>query len=167
MAQGQGSFSFIDYDREPSSMTFWTGVITAGNLPGVLTQFGNLRTAIDGISLCTISRESLKVFETNLSRTKPTNKLAQREEKWLVVYADNTAYFDAPTNSIPNEGFGKIFSVEIPGADLSQLVTDSNLLNVGTGTPGETFVNAFQTLAKSPHGGTPLVLEIRHVGRNT
>lgn len=170
MAQGMGGFSFIDANGERSNMKFWTGVITAANLPGVLTQFGALRTAIDGIVLCNITDEYLKVFQTKLGSTRPNDAQAQREIKWLVTYTDITQYFDAPTNSIPNEGFGKIFNVELPGADLSLLPVKpgggfEEELDISTGA-GLTFKNAFEALAKSPHGGTPQILSVRVVGRN-
>jgi hypothetical protein len=162
---GYGGFSILDFDGEKSSLQFYTGNITVASLPGTLTQFGDLRNAIDGIILGTVSSESLKVFDTKLSNVNPTDEFAQRESKWLVVYEDNLPFFDAPVNAIPNEGFGKVFTFEIATADLSllQAGTDRMIINAGA---GQDFVTAFEDIARSPYGGTTNVLEVRHVGRN-
>lgn len=162
---GYGGFSILDYDGERSNTSFYTGSITAVSLPGTLTQFGDLRTAIDGIILGTISTETLKVFDTKVSNTLPTNKAAQRESKWLVVYEDNLPFFDDPVNAIPNEGFKKVFTFEIPTADLSLLQEGTDRMNISSGA-GATFVTAFEAIARSPYGGTVNVLEVRHVGRS-
>lgn len=162
---GYGGFTILDYDRETSNTQFYTGNITAVSLPDTLTEFGDLRDAIDGIILGTIQKESLKVFDTKLSNAAPASPQAQRENKWLVVYEDVLPFFDDPVNAIPNEGFGKVFTFEIATADLSLLVANTDRMNIATGN-GATFVTAFEAIARSPYGGTVNVLEVRHVGRN-
>lgn len=161
---GFGGFSILDYDGERSNTSLTTGNITAVSLPGTLTQWGTLRSALDGIILGTVSQEWLKVFDTKISNTLPSEKAAQRESKWLVVYEDTTAFFDDPVNSIPNEGYKKVFTLEIPTADLSLLETNKDTMNIASGA-GQTFVTAFEAIAKSPYGGAVNVLEVRHVGR--
>ncbi len=163
---GYGGFSFLDYDGERSNTSFYTGNITAVSLPGTLTQFGALRTAIDGIILGTIATETLKVFDTKLSNDLPTNQNAQRESKWLVVYEDNQPFFDPGVDSIPNEGFRKVFTFEIPTADLTLLIPNTDKMDISAGA-GAAFVTAFEAIARSPYGGTTNVLEIRHVGRRS
>lgn len=162
---GFGGFSILDYDGERSNTSFTTGNITAVSIAGTLTAFGTLRTALDAIILGTISTETLKVFETKLSNTLPASASAQHESKWLVVYEDNLPFFDDPVNAIPNEGYRKVFTFEIPTADLTLLQTNSDKMIIASGA-GATFVTAFEALARSPYGGTVNVLEIRHVGRN-
>lgn len=163
---GFGSFTLIDHDKEKTSLAFYTGNVTALSLPGLLTQFGTLRTAIEGITLGNVSQESLKVFDTKLSNTPPASPQAQRETKWLVVYEDNLPFFDDPANLIPNEGYRKVFTFEIGTADLALLQTNLDLMIIATGA-GATFKTAFEAVARSPYGGTVTVLEVRHVGRNT
>lgn len=163
---GAGNFTFLDYDKEKSTTGFHTGAVTAVSLPGLLTQFGTLRTALAGITLGTIAGESLSVFETRLSNVLPTDENAQRETKWLVVYEDNLPFFDDPVNAIPNEGFGRVFNIEIPTADLSLLLPNDERMDISGGA-GAAFVTAFEDVARSPYGGTVNVLEIRHVSRNT
>ena len=101
---GYGSFTLMDHNGEKSVTSFYTGNITAVSLPGTLTQFGALRTAIDGITVGTITQEELSVFRTKLSNALPPSANAQRERKGLVVYEDRTQFFDPPIHAIPNEG---------------------------------------------------------------
>lgn len=168
MAGGQGGFTFVDYTKEKASLTFHTGVVTAGTLPGLLTQFGALRTAILGIVRSNAISERLMVFNTKLGNTPPTDPEAQVEEKWLVTYEDDLEFFDAPTNAIPNEGFGKVFQMELPGADLSLadvLKPNSDEADLAH-TAIAAFITAFEDIARSPHGGTVNVLAVTYVGRN-
>lgn len=161
-------FTMLDYSREKASFSFPTGDITAGTLPGTLTQVGNLRTAIEGITLGVVSDESLAVFNTNLSNTPPASPLAQIESAWLVTYEDDLDFFDAPTNSIPNEGFGRVFTMTIPTADIApagRLAPNSDEA-VLTETAIAAFITAFEDAVHSPYGGTVNVISIRHVGRN-
>lgn len=163
---GRLSFTMLDNNGEKSNMGIFTGEITAVSLPGTLTAVGTLRGAIEGITLGTVHKEALSVFDTTLSNVRPASKFAQREIKWLVTYEDVTAHFDDPVDAIPNEGYGKTFTVEIATADLALLPDGSDQLDISTGAPA-TFVSAFEDIARSPYGGAVNVLRIKHVGRNT
>lgn len=163
---GHGSFSLIDYDKEIAVSSFYTGDVTAVSLPGLLTQFGDLRDAIGGITLGFIRQETLKVFDTRLSNDKPTDKEAQRETKWLVLYEDNQPFFDPGIDAIPNAGYLKLFTMEVGTADLTLLNTDANTMNIVSGA-GATFKTAFEAIARSPYGGTVTIRNVTHVGRNT
>jgi hypothetical protein len=158
----------IDYSREKSSFSFPTADITAGTLPGTLTEIGAFRTAVEGITLGVVADESLAVFNTNLSNTPPANPLAQIESAWAVQYEDNQAFFDAPTNAIPNEGFGRLFTLTIPTAEIAtagRLAPNSDEA-ILTETGMAAFVAAFENSVHSPYGGTVNVVKITHVGRN-
>lgn len=164
---GGGSFTIIDYDREKSPMGFNMAAITAASLPGALTQFGALRTAIGGIILGSVSDEALYVNRTKITNVPATNPSAQRERKWLVKYEDTTQFFDDPVNSIPNAGYKKQFNVEIGTANF----TSTNLPNNGdeanlADTAIAAFVTAFEAIARSPYGGAVNVTQILAVGRN-
>ncbi len=83
-------------------------------------------------------------------------------------YEDNTQYFDAPVNAIPNAGYKKQFNVEIGTADF----TVDNLPNNGdeadlTEASIAAFVTAFEAIARSPYGGAVNVTQILAVGRST
>jgi len=165
---GRLGFSMLDYSREKSSFGLATGEVTAGSLPGLLTQVGTLRAAIEGITLGVVSDETLSVFNTNLSNTPPASALAQVESCWLVQYEDILPFFDDPVNAIPNEGFGRVFTITIPTADIApagRLAPNSDEA-VLTETAIAAFITAFEATARSPYGGTVNVVKITHVGRN-
>lgn len=163
---GFGSFTLIDHNREKSTTSFYTGNITGASLPATLTQFGALRNAIDGITLGSVTNESLKVFDTKLANSPPADENAQRERKWLVVYEDDTAFFDAPLNAIPNSGYRKAFTFEIATAELTgRLLPNSDEADL-TDAGMAAFVTAFEAIGRSPYGGVVNVVQIRAVGRN-
>lgn len=163
---GRLGFTMLDYSREKSAFSLATGEVTAGSLPGLLTQIGTLRGAIEAITLGVVSDESLSVFNTNLSNTPPVNELAQVESAWLVTYEDSLPFFDDPVNAIPNEGFGRLFTITIPTADivgrLNPASDQANLANAQIAA----FVTALEATARSPYGGTVNVTRIDFVGRN-
>lgn len=165
---GRLGFSMLDYSREDSAFSVATGEVTAVSLPGLLTEVGALRTAVDGITLGTVMQEKLSVFDTNLSNTPPTNPLAQVETCWSVTYEDILPFFDDPVNAIPNEGFGKVFHVTIPTADIAaagRLAPNSDHA-VLTEAGMSAFKTAFEAIARSPYGGTVRVIDVMFEGRN-
>lgn len=173
MPNSGGYFTYQDFDREPSTFSFRTGAITVPSLPGFLTQFGALRTATNAIVLGTAKEEGWIGDRTPLSNTPPTDPNAQRERKWLVQFEDTTQFFDAPLNAIPNEGYHKNFTVEIPtakvtgyggGSDSALIVNtdDADLAHPQIAA----FITAFEAIARTPYGGTVNVTRIRVVGRN-
>lgn len=166
---GYVGMTILDYGGEKTSFEVATGNVTAVSIAGWLDQVGDLRAAIEGITLGTVSQEVGKVFNTKLSNTLPADKSAQRERKWLVVYEDNTQFFDAPVNAIPNEGYKKIFTNEIGTADFSLLTGRNDTIEAGeVGEPAAitAFISAWNALVKSPHGGDARVLKLVGVGRN-
>lgn len=165
MAGGLYTITMLDYSKEKSTTQFNTGAVTAVSLPGLLTQIGTLRAAIEGITLGVVNRESLKVFDTPLANTPPSDKNAQREDKWLISYEDTTEYFDAPVNAIPNEGYRKVFSFEVATPDRDLVDGNTDFADISTGAMA-TFVTAFEAMCKSPYGGSVNVLSAKYVGRN-
>lgn len=166
---GRLGFKMGDYSREESSFSIATGEVTAVSLPGLLDEVGDLRTAVEGITAGVVWNESLSVFNTNLSNTPAASPLAQVESVWTVFYEDDLPFFDDPVNAIPNEGFGKIFKLTIPTADLSVsgiLQTNSDHANMANSAI-VAFVTAFETTARSPYGGTVNVTDIVFTGRNS
>jgi hypothetical protein len=164
---GRLGFQMLDYSREKRGFSIATGEVTAVSLPGLLTEVGDLRSAIEGITLGVVSDESLSVFNTNLSNTPPANALAQVESCWLVTYEDNLPFFDDPVNAIPNEGFGRLFTLTIPTAEIAaagRLAPNSDIAVLTEGGMAA-FVAAMEATARSPYGGTVNVVEVRHVGR--
>ena len=165
MAQPEYGVSIRDYDGSIGSMAIATGAVTAVSLPGLLTQIGNMRTAIDGLTIGVIANERQTVFDTILSQDYPASEYAQRGTKWLVKYHDNTQFFDAPVNAIPNAGYLKPFDVSIPAADLSLLDDNQTFLPLDQ-TQAAAFVTAFEAMARSPYGGSVVVDSIEYVPRS-
>ena len=77
---GELKFALRDNSAEIGRTTVHTGNVTAVSLPGILTQVGALRTAIEGITIGVVASESLSVFETALSAASAASPLAQRHE---------------------------------------------------------------------------------------
>lgn len=151
-----GVYTLLDWSNEKSNVTFYAGDITAVSLPGFLTEFGDLRDAVDDITLGTMHQEQWIGDRTLLSNALPASAVAQREFKWLVTYIGNTS--------------GKKFQLEIPTANL----TLTNVLQEGSDfadldqTEMAAFVTAFEQIARTPDSDieTVTVQSIRIVGRN-
>lgn len=166
MAGEQYSITLADYNFETSTMSIHTGAVTAVSLPGLLTDIADLKAAVLALTLGNIWADMLRAFKTPgpNSGVAPTDQNAQVERKWLVTYRDNLQFFDAPVNAIPNAGFGKIFNLEIATANAALLTDNSEFLNL-TADEGLDFVTAFESIARSPYGGTTEVISIELVGR--
>lgn len=165
MANGIATFSFLDDSTERSSMSMQIDPVTALNLGDILSWYGDIKTSLAGVTLGTIAAEKLAVFETRLSNALPGAN-AQRELKWLVSGEDTTQYFDPPTNAIPNEGFGKVFTFTIPTADPSvSMLTGTDLADLAQ-AEWAALTADIESYWRSPHGGAMSVLTVRLVGRN-
>lgn len=162
-AQHYGVFTYRDYSNETSSAKFYNGAITAASLPGYLTNFGNLKTAINGLTLGTLAAEQWVGDNTRLSNDKPAEPWAQRENKWLVTYEGNTSE--------------KLFQMSLPCANLAAedeqvppqpvLAQDGETANMNC-TLVQDFITAFEAIARTPDDDTETVTvkSIRYVGRN-
>lgn len=148
------SMSIRDYSRELASFQFPITEVTAGNLPGLLTLGGALETAVQNVILGVEAKKKMVAFE-NLDVSIPANATAQRELAWVVHYHDDEAFFDAPTNSIPNENYGAKETMRIPTAK----VTDNALLQPNSDLAALTearwiaFISAFEGFVLSRGGG--------------
>lgn len=165
MPQPVYTLSLRDWDKKIGTMQVNTGLVTALTLPGLLTQIGALRSAVDGITRGVLANESQEVFNTILSQALPTNEDAQRGNKWLVSYHDNTQFFDDPVNAIPNDAYLRKFRVMIPTADNSLLADNDTLLDLTAGA-GLAFKTAFEAIAKSPAGGSVVIDFVRQTNVN-
>ncbi len=161
---GEYKLSFRDNSREIARTQVHLGDITAVSLPGTLTAVGAFRTAIGNITLGYFASESLIVDETTLSGDAPTDPNAQRGVKWTAGYIDTMQWLPAPApaNTIPNPGYQKIFTYQIPTADLSLLVSGQEELDLTSG-PGLAFKTSFDGLCRSPYRGTVSLQYVRYV----
>lgn len=154
------SISQTDYDGEVTSTTMIIPDMTVVNTPVILPALGDLRAAIDAISLGTLMSSNL-VYEKTLYAapgSKPSDKNAQRERKWLIKYYDVTTF--------------RPFQVEIGCADASLLPAgNTDRVNLLTGAVPAgvwtTFKTAFEAVVDTPDGNDAKLIEAILVGRNT
>lgn len=148
-----GTFTILDYSEEKSPTSFSFGGVTALNIAGFLTQFGNLRTAITNIITGVVSKEKWVGDSTDLTNVPPADSASQVELKWLVTYQGATS--------------NKKFRYEIPTPDTSKLIPGTDLADM-TDTDIAAYVTAIESIAKSPDDDAEAidVLDMRLVGRN-
>jgi hypothetical protein len=158
--QGTATYTIQDYSREKSTSQMNVGVVTGASLPGLLTNLGTFKTALQGVIIGTIFKEALNVYDNPTGNAKPTNVYAQREIRWIVHYHDNTPTFGLE----PNNAFGRAYTVEFACPNLSLLVDGTDLMNIASGA-GQTFVTEFQDTFLAPSGGAAVVDYVELVGR--
>lgn len=165
------TISINDYDGQ-------TGVVGWNLVPLDITNLVDQTTAINAfiaqIELATLGVVVSK--RTNIQTQLASNSLAssdenaQRGNKWRISYYDDLEFLDSPTDSVPNPGYLKPFDMEIPTADLSQRVGNSNVVfTLDGGTVGgfpSGFVTAMQATVRSPYGGNIVVTLIEAVTRS-
>lgn len=149
---GQYGLSFLDYSRETSHQLLRTGPVNAASIAGLETQLAAYLAAAQALSLCTVTAERFTAYDNFVSRTPPTNTLAQRENKWLIEFEDTTTHV--------------LYKSEFPGADLSKLEANSDYADL-TDTDVAAFVTAFNSFVQSPTGHSVAVRSMKFVGRNT
>jgi len=81
-------FQYLDYSGEKKAVTVYANEITAISLPGLLTDIAALQTALNAVTLGTLSKTSWGNQEV-LSNTRPADKDAQIETEMLVRAMDS------------------------------------------------------------------------------
>lgn len=148
-AQHLGEFEVIDYSNSRSSVDFYFGAITVGSLPGFLTQFGALRTALGNIILGTVSRERWIGDSNVLSNLPPVNSQATRLLKWHVHYVDTFKAYD--------------HDLEIATPDVSLLSPDFED-HIDYSDPAvQAFITAFEDIVRVPIAGGEYPVVIEHI----
>lgn len=148
-------WTFNDYSREKSTFSVWSQDLTAANFDAQATARQALETAMLQLVLGTLNKEGYSSQAIGVN-TPPASPAAQRENKWLIRY----------------EGFqsGKIFTVELPVADLitaGHLLPNSDEADL-TDADWTAFISAFNAFVRSPDDPTEAVvfLDAHFVGRN-
>lgn len=150
---GLYSLSFLDMSKEDraSSARFHIAALTAGNIAASLASLASLKSAIDGITLGTLATERILAQDNFLSRARPTDPTAQRENKWLYLYEDQTSH--------------RIYRGEIPTANISLLDGPSDHVQDLTASVFGTFKTDFEAIVLSPTGGAVTLLDLQFVGK--
>lgn len=152
------SFGWKDYDSEGSKTSINIAEVTELTLAAQSIAVGNLRTAMDGLTLAPVSKATLsdELYNTEVI---PTNPFAQREIKWVVIVQDASG--------------NKFKANEIPTADLDILEGGSKYIIkggvvtvVGAATEVNAFITAYEALALSQSGEALTIVDMYQVGRN-
>lgn len=172
----KGFVTTEDFSGEVSTISFWVQDVGASNYASVTQDIDEVKDAIDAFSLARIKQAGLtKTFPEN--QASATDPNAQRERKALVIYEDITPYIDAPTNTVANPGFGKLFQLEIPAPRMYEddgntpiMVIGTDLYDLSSVAVGE-LVAGLEPNIRSPYNHTSTqpavaIRKIVHVGRN-
>jgi len=141
---------YLDAHGNVQSLRLFVGELTAVSLPGFLTAFGDLQTALDGVTMGNRSAQSWGE-ETIVTNTPPGDVDASTATELLVRYRGATT--EQP------------FSFRIPTADYSTLNWSSppngdTAIISGAGASAATtaLVTALEALCKSPNDETEAII---------
>lgn len=128
--------------KRQSIPNLFANEITAVSIAGFLTAFGNLQTAIEAVTLGTLTETSWgeKTVESN---TRPASKNAQLESQMLVLCQGATT--EAPFSfRIPTIDFTAFNYADPPAGD--------NVIIAGAGATEATtdLIDAIEALCKTP-----------------
>lgn len=156
------SIMINDFDGQQGIFTGNCETLTAANFTAQMTEQDALNDTLPDIILGTVIANSTNHrIQKNPSGSTPADPFAQRGNKWHIFAVDIT---DELFTGFPNPYYWKPFDYELPTADLSLRVNDSNLVWVQGGANNvadfDPFVAAFNAYAKSPVGGVLTVQRI-------
>jgi len=141
---------------EPEVTTLRVPIITLtpANVAATETLTGNLATAIAAITLGANNQRALTYNVTQFEKIPAATPQAQRENKWLVRFHDDTTFQKS--------------TVSIGTADLAELAGNSEFLVLTAGN-GLAFKTAFEAVVVSPYDSANGVIvdSVQFVGRNT
>jgi len=134
---------FMAYSGKRQSIpNLFSNEITAASIAGFLADFGDLQTALDAVTLGTMSETSWGE-KTVLSNTRPASKNAQLESQMLVLLQGATT--EQPFSfRIPTIDFTAFNYADPPAGD--------NVIISGAGATAATtaLVAAIEALCKTP-----------------
>jgi len=177
MTKTMATWSIPDYDGERGSFSVRTTPILDSGL-----NFTDINNDLDNLIAAAWPLMRTDTFATKtlsdidrLDGAPAVLPAAQRESKWEIQYQDIQEWLDAPLNLITNPGFNLKFTSEMPIADFDIRENHSEYIYNGGVTIADptnaanvqTFVDAFNTVARSPYGGNVVILSMKSVGRNT
>lgn len=166
-ARTVGTLSIGDYSKELSTVGFAMATPADNDYTAAIAALTAIRSGVEGVSRGNVRQEQISRINP-INANWPSDEEAQREDKWLITYRDTLEWLDAPTNTIPNPGFGKLFNIEVPCADREAVVmTPGTDIVDFTQAPMSTLVTNLQSYGRSPYGGSVSVQQVEFVGRNT
>lgn len=152
MTRGKQVISLWDYDKESSSVTIPTVEIDETNL---IVQDGFMDVfliAVNGVSIGVAFKDTRVYKHDQIAGTPPSDKLSQRENKWLVQLTDDTLF--------------TAYTMTIPCADLDLLdVADRGKMDKTLGAY-TSLKTAIEQMYYLPNGNGVVVGDVIFVGRN-
>lgn len=143
---GRLNLNFVDRDNEKASMSLHLADFTAGTFTAQMALVDALITAIEGVTLLPLTKDSRIAVETGFAPALPAGVYAQRGIKWLVRSVD------------PG---GNAVTFHIPGGDLTLLTTGETLdLTAGVGLA---LKDAIEDVVRSNDGEVIVVQEVVYI----
>jgi len=155
---GRLTFSVADYDGEVSVVTLPWSDLTAANIDAEYASAISMQTALDGVSRGKILKREQTAKTSPQAVGAATDQEAQREEKALIKYYDDTTFARA--------------TCEIPAVDMTkQLPGHPGYFYLENQAGDEdavwtAFVSAFEADVPGPGGNAAVIEAVLHVGRN-
>lgn len=144
--------SMQDYDKETTIFRVNSAQLTAVNIDAEIAKNVALGVAIVGITRGALQK--IAYGNEILSPSVCDDPLAQRENKWLIRYHDDST--------------GEKLRVELGTADLTMLnPANRGFAHMGDGAEVDAFVDAFEAYVLSTDGNATVVDSIEFVGRNS
>lgn len=152
--QHSASLTFVDASTEDTTFGIYIGAITAGSLPGFLTQFGAFRSASEAILMGSLKQDQWVGDRTKYANVPPTDPNAQRERIFLVSF-EGVSSHSAYTVSLGTADYDLV-DVFLPGTDEVDLTQPAIAA----------WITAFEAVARTQEGENVNVLDIYGEGRN-
>jgi hypothetical protein len=139
---------------ESTTISLPITTLSAANYAAQSALIAALVTALEGITIGNPAKTETTILRSILSSTPASDPLAQRENKFLLRYHGTTLNVK--------------FQASIGTADLTQLMTNSEFVDLGSGA-GAALKSAFEAIVKSPNDAAEAVVldSVQFVGRNT
>lgn len=144
--------SYRDYSGETKGIRLYANEITAVSLPGFLTDFGALQTALDNVTIGVRAKQTWGE-ETIVSNDRAASKIAQIESELLVRCQGATS--EAPFSfRIPTVDYAAFNYADPPAGD--------SVIISGAGATAATLalVTALETLCKMPDDETEAIVVV-------
>lgn len=149
--------TFRDIDGELSTFQLNNGAITSTSIAGFLADYGNLKNALEALSLAVLAKDQWVGDRTVIDDSLPTNNFAQRELKLkFTMIGDNG---------------GAPFYRTLPAPDLSLITIIPNsggAVDLTAGTELPAVITAIEAIGRHPDSDqeTVTVTRVEVVGRN-
>jgi len=142
-------------EPETTTMVVPCTTLTPANVAAQVTLGGNLRVALAAVVLGNFLKNETTYARTLTGVGPAASTAAQRENKWLFRYHDETTF--------------QKFQVSIGTADLAALPDHEEFLDLDDGGDGAALKTAFEAFVVSPSDPTHTVNldSVQFVGRNT